>query len=147
MKPVTIAAASFFTWAALVMPHPLLAQANIIPPPPQLAPAPIAAPPPPLGYVFSRYLDCSQVRNEGGPAEDGTPLPGPPVCFVAVYADGLNVRAVPAGPPIMALVNGTPLVVLNQVGSWTLVAPACSLTSTFLWSWTANVPLNRCWVW
>jgi hypothetical protein len=94
---------------------------------------PLPPPPQPIGWVFTRYTVC----------------PEPAVCpvvFVSVYADGLNVRDVPDGLPIMALVNGTPLVVLQRVGSWTLVAPACDLTPTFLWSWTAGVPLNRCWV-
>jgi hypothetical protein len=94
-------------------------------------PAPL--PPMPLGWVFTRYTSC----------------PEPAICpvvFVSVDADGLNVRAVPDGPPLVALVNGTPLLVLQRVGSWTLVAPACDLTPTFLWSWTAGVPLNRCWV-
>lgn len=90
-------------------------------------------PPPPLGWVFTRYTVC----------------PEPAVCpvvFVSVDADGLNVRAVPDGPPLMALVNGTPLLVLQRVGSWTLVAPACELTPTYLWTWNSGVPLMRCWL-
>jgi hypothetical protein len=66
--------------------------------------------------------------------------------MVTVAADGLNVRAAPNGPPVMALVNGTPLIPLRSAGDWVLVAAGCSLTPTFLWSWTAGVPLNRCWV-
>lgn len=65
--------------------------------------------------------------------------------FVSVDVDGLNVRVTPDSPPIMALVNGTPLLVLDRRQSWTLVAPACDLTPTFLWTWT-GAPLNRCWV-
>jgi hypothetical protein len=94
---------------------------------------PLPPPPQPIGWVYTRYTVC----------------PEPTVCpvvFVSVFADGLNVRDVPDGLPIMALVNGTPLVVLQRVGSWTLVAAACDLTPTFLWSWTAGVPLNRCWI-
>jgi hypothetical protein len=108
------------------------AQANIIPPPPP-PPQPFAPPPAPLGWVYLPYTVCGD----------------PPACsfgVVNVSADGLNVRTAPNGPPIMALVNGTPLVPLQQAGNWVLVAPACSLTSTFLWSWTAGVPLNRCWI-
>jgi hypothetical protein len=46
----------------------------------------------------------------------------------------------------MSLVNGTPLIPLGREGNWLLVAAACDLTPTFAWSWTAGVPLNRCWV-
>jgi hypothetical protein len=108
-------------------------------PPPAYAPSSpppaIEAPPPPtpLGWVYTRYTVCSEPR-------------ACPVVFVSVDADGLNVRAVPDGPPIMALVNGTPLVVLDRQGHWSLVASACDLTPTWAWSWTAGVPLNRCWV-
>jgi hypothetical protein len=63
-----------------------------------------------------------------------------------VQADGLNVRVVPNGPPVMSLVNGTPLNPLGKEGDWLLVAAGCDLTPTFAWSWTAGVPLNRCWV-
>jgi len=105
------------------------------PPPPPLAYAPEAAPPPPpqpLGWVFTRYTVCPEPRSC-------------PVVFVSVGADGLNVRpAGPDSPPIVALVNGTPLVVLDRRGSWTLVAPACPLAPTPLWSWTAGVPLVAC---
>jgi hypothetical protein len=104
--------------------------------PPALPPAPPpveAAPPapPPLGWVFTRYTVC----------------PEPAVCpvvFVSVGADGLNVRATPNGPPILSLVNGTPLGVITRTGQWTLVAPVCNLAPTGLWSWTANVPLTAC---
>jgi hypothetical protein len=105
---------------------------GIIPAPAKAQEAPPL--PAPLGWVYTRYTSC----------------PGPrscPVVFVSVAADGLNVRAVPDGPPTMALVNGTPLFVLDRQGSWTLVAPACDLTPTWLWSWTAGVPLDRCFVW
>jgi hypothetical protein len=90
-------------------------------------------PPQPLGWIYTRYTVCEEPR-------------ACPVVFVSVAADGLNVRTVPDGPPTMALVNGTPLYVLDRQGAWTLVAPACDLTPTWLWSWTAGVPLNRCWV-
>ena len=53
----------------------------------------------------------------------------------------------PNGPPVMSLVNGTLLMPLRQEGDWMLVAAGCDLTPTFAWSWTAGVPLNRCWVW
>lgn len=89
--------------------------------------------PEPLGWVYTRYTVCPEPR-------------ACPVVFVSVYADGLNVRVTPDGPPIMALVNGTPLLVLDRWQGWTLVAPACDLMPTFLWSWTAGVPLNRCWI-
>ena len=90
-------------------------------------------PPAPLGWVFTRYTVCPEPRVC-------------PVVFVSVDADGLNVRVSPDGPPIMSLVNGTPLLVLDRVGSWTLVASACDLTPTWAWSWTAGVPLYRCWI-
>jgi hypothetical protein len=90
-------------------------------------------PPPPLSWVHQPYTVCGD----------------PPACsfgVVNVAADGLNVRVAPNGPPIMALVNGTPLIPLQQSGGWLLVAAGCDLTPTFLWSWTAGVPLNRCWI-
>jgi len=93
----------------------------------------MAQAPPPLGWVFGPYTAC-----------------GDPTCgtlFVNVPADGLNVRIAPAGPPTTSLVNGTPLIPLQRAGDWVLVAPACSLTPTWAWSWTAGVSLLRCWVW
>ena len=69
-------------------------------------------PPPPLGWVFGGYTNC-----------------GDPSCgtlFVTVPADGLNVRTIPNGPAVLSLVNGTPLVVVQRQGDWTLVAPGCS---------------------
>jgi hypothetical protein len=93
-------------------------------------------PPPgplPLGWVYGPYTMCGD----------------PPRCstgIVNVPADGLNVRAIPNGQPLMSLVNGTPLIPLGKEGDWLLVAAGCDLTPTFAWSWTAGVPLNRCWV-
>jgi len=46
---------------------------------------------------------------------------------VNVQADGLNVRVVPNGPPVMSLVNGVPLIPLQREGGWLLVAAACDL--------------------
>src|SRR5215467_11017752 len=89
--------------------------------------------PPPIGWVYAPYTQCGD----------------PPRCsmgVVSVAADGLNVRTVPNGPPVMALVNGTPLIPFQKQGDWLLVAPACDLTPTWVWSWNAGVPLNRCWV-
>ena len=89
--------------------------------------------PPPIGWVYGPYTPCAN----------------PPQCsmgVVNVQADGLNVRVAPNGPPVMALVNGTPLYPMDKRGDWLLVAPACDLTPTWAWSWTAGVPLNRCWV-
>src|SRR5262249_1085273 len=53
--------------------------------------------PPPIGWVYGPYTQCAN----------------PPQCsmgVVNVYADGLNVRVAPNGLPIMALVNGVPLI-------------------------------------
>ena len=89
--------------------------------------------PPPIGWVYQPYTICGN----------------PPQCsmgVVSVGADGLNVRTVPNGPPVMALVNGTPLYPVRREGDWLLIAAGCDLTPTFAWSWTAGVPLNRCWV-
>jgi hypothetical protein len=89
--------------------------------------------PPPIGWVYGPYTQCAD----------------PPRCstgVVNVPADGLNVRVAPNGPPVMSLVNGTPLIPLQKQGDWLLVAPACDLTPTWAWSWNAGVPLNRCWV-
>ena len=90
-------------------------------------------PPPPIGWVYGPYTQCAN----------------PPTCSMGVVnvpANGLNVRTVPNGPPVMALVNGVPLYPVTRQGDWILVAAACDLTPTFAWSWTAGVPLNRCWV-
>jgi hypothetical protein len=89
--------------------------------------------PPPIGWVYAPYTQCGD----------------PPRCsmgVVSVAADGLNVRVVPNGPATMALVNGVPLIPVRREGPWLLVAAGCDLTPTFAWSWTAGVPLNRCWV-
>ena len=94
---------------------------------------PLPPGPPPLGWVYGPYTMCGD----------------PPRCSMGVVnvpADGLNVRVVPNGPPVMSLVNGTPLIPLQKHGDWLLVAAACDLTPTWAWSWTAGVPLNRCWV-
>jgi hypothetical protein len=94
---------------------------------------PLPQGPPPLGWIYGPYTMCGN----------------PPRCsmgVVNVQAHGLNVRVVPNGQPTMALVNGTPLIPLQQQGEWLLVAAGCDLTLTFAWSWTAGVPLNRCWV-
>jgi hypothetical protein len=100
------------------------------PPPARVTVAPA---PPPLGWVYGPYTMCGD----------------PPRCsmgVVNVQADGLNVRVAPNGPPVMSLVNGVPLIPLQKEGDWLLVAAGCDLTPTFAWSWTAGVPLNRCWV-
>lgn len=96
---------------------------------------PLEAPPPappPLGWVFAPYTTCADPRCA--------------TVYVNVGADGLNVRQSPNGYVFLSLVNGTPLFVLQQQENWLLVAPACDLTPTWRWSWTAGVPLARCWV-
>jgi hypothetical protein len=90
-------------------------------------------PPPPLGWVYGPYTTCANP-------------PGCSMGVVNVPADGLNVRTAPNGYPVMSLVNGTPLIPLGKEGNWILVAAACDLTPTWAWSWTAGVPLNRCWI-
>jgi hypothetical protein len=102
-------------------------------PPARVTVTPRVPGPPPLGWVYGPYTICAD----------------PPRCsmgIVNVQADGLNVRATPNGYPVMSLVNGVPLIPLGQEGDWLLVAAGCDLTPTFAWSWTAGVPLNRCWV-
>jgi hypothetical protein len=104
--------------------------------PPPRARVTVAPPyqgPPPIGWVWGPYTQCGD----------------PPRCsmgVVNVAAAGLNVRTVPNGPAVMALVNGVPLIPVTRQGPWILVAAGCDLTPTFAWSWTAGVPLNRCWV-
>jgi hypothetical protein len=88
---------------------------------------PLPPGPPPLGWIYAPY----------------TVAPG----VVNVDASGLNVRTVPNGLPVMALTNGTPFTILDKQGDWFLIAQACDLTPTFVWSWTAPVQLFRCWVW
>jgi hypothetical protein len=87
--------------------------------------------PPPLGTVYTQYTVCMEPRTC-------------PIVYVSVDAPALNVRG-PNGEITMALVNGTPLRVLGRNGQWTLVAPACDLTQTWVWTWT-GAPLMRCWV-
>jgi hypothetical protein len=99
------------------------------PPPARVTVAPPYFGPPPIGWVYVPYTVCGELG-----------------CQVNVPADGLNVRTVPNGYPVMSLVNGTPLIPLQKQGDWLLVAPACDLTPTWAWSWNAGVPLNRCWV-
>ena len=103
------------------------------PPPARVTVAPPYQGPPLIGWVYGPYTQCAN----------------PPQCsmgMVNVDASGLNVRVTPNGPPVMALVNGTPLYPVGREGPWLLVAPACDLTPTWAWSFTAGVPLNRCWV-
>jgi hypothetical protein len=95
--------------------------------------------PPPLGWIYGPYTVCTEWKSVFWTVECLNEV-------VNVQADGLNVRMAPNGPPIMALVNGTPFIRLRRQGNWLLIAPACDLTPTWAWSWTANVPLNRCWV-
>jgi hypothetical protein len=89
--------------------------------------------PPPLGWIYGPYTQCANP-------------PGCSMGMVTVQADGLNVRMAPNGPPAMALVNGTVFYPLQREGDWFLIASACDLTPTWAWSWTAGVPLYRCWV-
>jgi hypothetical protein len=98
-------------------------------PPAAYAPPP---PPPPLGWVFYRYAPCAS-------PDCGT-------LVVQVGADGLNVRAAPAGFGIvlLALANGTPILPIQRSGDWVLVAAACPLAPTYTYSITAGVPLSVC---
>jgi len=91
--------------------------------------------PPPIGWVYAPYIRCAN-------------FPQCSIGMVNVQADALNVRVAPDGasPAVMALVNGVPLIPVDKKGNWVLVAAGCDLTPTFAWSWTAGVPLNRCWV-
>ena len=102
-------------------------------PPTRVTVAPPYQGPPPIGWVYAPYTQCAN-------------FPQCSVGMVNVQADGLNVRTIPNGPPVMAVVNGTPLLPVRREGNWLLVAPACDLTPTWAWSWNAGVPLNRCWV-
>ena len=89
---------------------------------------PVVAVPPPLGWVDARYVDCG---NSG--------------CFIGVPADGANIRTYPNGHAFLALVNGTPLAVLQRQGRWVLVAATCNLVRTGLRSdTTQGVPLDTC---
>lgn len=81
----------------------------------------------PLGWVYGRYVHCMVSE-----------------CYISVDAAGANVRRGPNGPAFLALVNGTPLVVLGQQGQWLLVASACNLVPTRAWSDTHGVPLGMC---
>src|SRR5262249_21409430 len=97
------------------------------------APPPLEPPPPPqpIGWLWGRFAPC-----------------GDPECrilIVQVAVDGLNVRAAPDGPIVAALANGVPVIPLTKVGPWVLVAPACTLSSTFTASVTAGgMPLSVC---
>jgi hypothetical protein len=93
-----------------------------------VSPPPYAGPPP-IGWVYGPYTVCGELG-----------------CQVNVQADGLNVRTVPNGYPVLSLVNGVPLIPYRREGNWLLVGTACDLTPTWAWSWTAGVPLMRCWV-
>jgi hypothetical protein len=97
------------------------------PPPP---PPAIDMAPPPLGWLYSPYTVCAD--------------PNCSALFVAVGADGLNVRIAPNGPVILSLANGTPVIPLQRQGDWVLVAPGCVLVPTWTWSVTADVPLSVC---
>jgi len=119
-------------WVGL--PEPDARAEEPIEPPARVTVAPPALPPgmpPPIGWVYQPFVACDWLGIQ---------------CVVRVPADGLNVRTVPNGPAIMSLVNGVPLFPVQRVGNWMLVSVGCDLTPTFAWSWTAGVPINRCWV-
>jgi hypothetical protein len=105
--------------------------------PPPVAPEPerMALPPidpPPIGWVYGPYTECGD---------------DPPQCSMVVVsaaADGLNVRVGPNGPPVLALLNGTPVIPMRQEGDWLLVRTACDITPMFAWLWTSGVPLWGC---
>jgi hypothetical protein len=92
-----------------------------------MKPTPAPLPPAPLGWISARFIDCA---NWG--------------CFVRVSADGANVRKHPNGDAVLALVNGTPLLVSQWQGNWALVTATCNLVPTGLWSDTHRVPLTTC---
>lgn len=106
--------------------------------PPVVVPIPPVAPPVPqpqvLGWIYWPYMHCQT----------------PPTCTIVTDAGGLNVRAAPNGPPVMALANGTPVIPIrpegdaNHPGKWVLVAQSCNLVPTWLWSWNTGVTLMRC---
>jgi hypothetical protein len=82
-----------------------------------------------LGWVSDRFVHCT---TRGG-------------CYINVRADGANIRKDPGGYIFMALVNGVPLVVLDQSEGWTLIAASCDLGPTGLRSDTAHgVSLQAC---
>jgi hypothetical protein len=132
MAMKTLIAAS----AALLLVSAAAYAADEEPPPEAPSPPPsirVTPPPvPPLGWVYNYYAPCADPQCR--------------TVVVNVDAAGLNVRTAPNGYPVMSLVNGTPLIPLQRAGDWLLVAPGCDLTPTWAWSWTAGVPLNRCWV-
>ena len=107
---------------------PLLAP----PPPPPLAyaPPPPPPPPPPLGWIWGRLAPCA--------------APDCSVLTVQVVVDGANIRGAPGGPVVAAIANGTPIIPLQKVDGWVLVAPACALAPTWTISVTAGVPLMVC---
>jgi hypothetical protein len=65
---------------------------------------------------------------------------GRTACYISVPAAGANVRTLSNGNAFLALVNGVPLVVLQQSGKWLLVATDCDLKPTGVWSDTHGVP-------
>jgi hypothetical protein len=119
-------------WGPVVVPLPIPPVAVPVPVP--VPPGPVAAPPPPqpLGWVFMQYMHCVT----------------PPTCTIVTDAGGLNVRASPGGPPVIALANGTPVAPIQPDNTnhprWALVQPACNLVPTWLWSWNTGVTLMRC---
>jgi hypothetical protein len=101
--------------------------------PPPLAYAPAEPPPPPqpMGWIWGRLAPCA--------APDCT------ILTVQVAVDGANVRAAPGGPVIGALANGVPIVPLQKVDGWILIAPACPLVPTYTYSVTSGgVALSVC---
>src|SRR5262245_64951381 len=88
----TLAIASFPGFAA---DQPVEEEAPPLPPA-RITVQPSYQGPPPIGWVYGPYTQCGN----------------PPQCSMGVVnvdASGLNVRVTPNGPPVMALVNGTPL--------------------------------------
>jgi hypothetical protein len=136
--PTEIVGADGSVWPVIPGPHFAGPSPMVLAPPlgpwsaPPLAYAP-AQPPlaPPLGWLFGRYTACIEADCRS--------------VIVSVGADGLNVRAAPNGPIVLALANGVPVIPLQRQGDWLLVAAACPLVPTFTASITAGgIPLSVC---
>jgi hypothetical protein len=64
--------------------------------------------PPPLGWVYSKYVDCP----------DGHPGHG---CYIVRTDNTVNVRQHPNGPILSSLGKGARVIPLDWNGSWVLV--------------------------
>jgi hypothetical protein len=101
------------------------------PPPVVVQPPPVVVQPPPQPVLETwwiyNWVHCNPYND----------------CIVTITVDGLNVRDSNNNVQF-AVVNGTPVHIVDRNGRWLQVTFSCPLAQTGLWSDTAGVPIMAC---